>query len=420
MSAAQKPDPNLRLTCRACDSPVLHPFVDLGLQPPSNDYLPSAAAIAHEHFYPLRAKVCGACKLVQVDYDVPPRQLFSNYAYFSSFSESWLAHARRYCAMATQRFGLGPQSLVVELASNDGYLLKNFVAAGIPVLGIDPSDTVAAAAEAIGVPTLVEFFGTEIADKLAAQGRQADLIAANNVLAHVPALNDFVAGIARLLKPAGTVTIEFPHLLKLIEHVEFDTIYHEHFSYISLLAIEKVLSRNGLRLYDVEELSTHGGSLRVFGTHSGRDGFSDSAALQDVRAKEKAAGLDDLTTYEKFHERVEACRNSLLQFLAAAKAGQKTVAAYGAAAKGNTLLNYCGVTADNIAMVADRNPHKQNHLLPGSHIPIVTPEIMLAARPDYVLILPWNIKTEIIAQLSGIRAWGGRFVTAIPSVTIIP
>jgi len=420
MSAAQKPDPNLRLTCRSCDSPVLHPFVDLGLQPPSNDYLPSAAAIAHEHFYPLRAKVCGACKLVQVDYDVPPRQLFSNYAYFSSFSESWLAHARSYCAMATQRFGLGPASLVVELASNDGYLLKNFVAAGIPVLGIDPSGTVAAAAEAIGVPTLIEFFGSEIAAKLSATGRQADLIAANNVLAHVPALNDFVAGIAKLLKPTGTVTIEFPHLLKLIEHVEFDTIYHEHFSYISLLAIEKVLIRNGLRLYDVEQLATHGGSLRVFGTHAAREGFPESAALQDVRAQEAAAGLDDIATYAKFHERVEACRGALLKFLAAAKAEKKTVAAYGAAAKGNTLLNYCGVTAAQITMVADRNPHKQNHLLPGSHIPIVTPEVMLAARPDYVLILPWNIKTEIIAQLTGIRAWGGKFVTAIPSVTIIP
>jgi len=420
MSAAQKTDPNSRLTCRACEAPVLHPFVDLGLQPPSNDYLPSAVAIAKEHFYPLRAKVCGACKLVQVDYDVPPRELFSNYAYFSSFSDSWLAHARNYCAMATQRFGLGPDSLVIELASNDGYLLKNFVAAGIPVLGIDPSHTVAAAAEAIGVPTLVEFFGTAIAKTLAAEGRQADLIAANNVLAHVPGLNDFVAGIAKLLKPTGTVTIEFPHLLKLIEHVEFDTIYHEHFSYISLLAIEKVLRANGLRLYDVEVLSTHGGSLRVFGTHAAREGFADSAALRDVRAQEAAAGLNDLATYEKFHERVEACRDSLLTFLATAKAEQKAVAAYGAAAKGNTLLNFCGVTAEDISVVADRNPHKQNHLLPGSHIPIVTPEAMLAARPDYVLILPWNIKTEIMAQLAGIREWGGKFVTAIPSVTIFP
>jgi SAM-dependent methyltransferase len=420
MSAAQKPDPNLRLTCRACDFPVLHPFVDLGLQPPSNDYLPSAAAIAQEHFYPLRAKVCGACKLVQVDYDVPPRELFSNYAYFSSFSESWLAHARAYCETVTQRFALGPQSLVVELASNDGYLLKNFVAAGIPVLGIDPSHTVAAAAQAIGVPTLVEFFGTALAARLAAAGQQADLITANNVLAHVPALNDFVAGIAKLLKPEGTVTIEFPHLLRLIEHVEFDTIYHEHFSYISLLAIEKVLRANGLRLYDAEELPTHGGSLRVFATHAARGGFAQTAALRGVRAQEAAAGLDDLATYAKFHERVEACRDSLLKFLAAAKAGQKTVAAYGAAAKGNTLLNYCGVTGADISMVADRNPHKQHHLLPGSHIPIVTPEAMLAARPDYVLILPWNIKTEIMAQLAGIREWGGKFVTAIPSVTIFP
>jgi SAM-dependent methyltransferase len=420
MSAVQKPDPNLRITCRSCDAPLAVSFADLGLQPPSNDYLPNAAAIAREHFYPLHARVCGDCKLVQVDYDVPPRELFSNYAYFSSFSDSWLAHAKAYCTMATQRFGLGPDSLVVELASNDGYLLKNFVAAGIPVLGIDPSGTVAAAAEAIGVPTLVEFFGTAIAGKLAAEGRQADLIAANNVLAHVPALNDFVAGITMLLKPTGTVTIEFPHLLTLIEHVEFDTIYHEHFSYISLLAIEKVLTRNGLRLYDVEQLSTHGGSLRVFGTHAAREGFEDSAALKTVRAAEAAAGLDDLATYANFHLAVEACRESLRGFLKTAKAEGKVVAAYGAAAKGNTLLNYCGVTADDISMVADRNPHKQNHLMPGSHIPIVTPEAMLATKPDYVLILPWNIKTEIIAQLAGIRAWGGKFVTAIPVVTIIP
>jgi SAM-dependent methyltransferase len=420
MSAVQKPDPNLRVTCRSCDAPLAISFADLGLQPPSNDYLPNVAAIAREHFYPLHARVCGDCKLVQVDYDVPPRELFSNYAYFSSFSDSWLAHAKAYCAMATQRFGLGPDSLVVELASNDGYLLKNFVAAGIPVLGIDPSGTVAAAAEAIGVPTLVEFFGTAIAGRLAAEGRQADLIAANNVLAHVPALNDFVAGIAKLLKPTGTVTIEFPHLLTLIEHVEFDTIYHEHFSYISLLAIEKVLTRNGLRLYDVEQLSTHGGSLRVFGTHGAREGFEDSAVLKSVRAAEAAAGLNDLSTYANFHLAVEACRDSLRAFLKAAKAEGKIVAAYGAAAKGNTLLNYCGVSADDISMVADRNPHKQNHLMPGSHIPIVTPEAMLATKPDYVLILPWNIKTEIIAQLASIRAWGGKFVTAIPVVTIIP
>jgi SAM-dependent methyltransferase len=420
MSAVAKPDPNLRVTCRSCGAPLSVSFADLGLQPPSNDYLPSAAAIAREHFYPLHARVCGDCKLVQVDYDVPPRELFSNYAYFSSFSDSWLAHARAYCAMATQRFGLGPESLVVELASNDGYLLKNFVAAGIPVLGIDPSGTVAAAAEAIGVPTLVEFFGTEIAGKLAAEGRQADLIAANNVLAHVPELNDFVAGIAKLLKPTGSVTIEFPHLLRLIEHVEFDTIYHEHFSYISLLAIEKVLARNGLRLYDVEELSTHGGSLRVFGTHAGREGFEDSAMLKQVRAQEAAAGLNDTSTYAKFNTRVEACRESLRGFLATVKAEGKKIAAYGAAAKGNTLLNYCGVTADDISMVADRNPHKQNHLLPGSHIPIVTPAVMLAAKPDYVLILPWNIKTEIMTQLAGIRDWGGKFVTAIPAVTILP
>jgi SAM-dependent methyltransferase len=413
-------DPYLRATCRGCGAGLSVTFADLGLQPPSNDYLPGPEAIGREKFYPLRARVCGTCRLVQVDYDVPPRELFGNYAYFSSYSESWLAHARDYCAMAIDRFGLGPGSLAVELASNDGYLLKNFVAAGIPVLGIDPSDTVAAAAQAIGVPTLVEFFGTAVARRLAAQGRQADLITANNVLAHVPELNDFVAGIAILLKPAGHVTIEFPHLLRLIEHVEFDTIYHEHFSYISLLAIETLFARQGLALYDVQELATHGGSLRIFATHAGRAEFPETAALRNIRRAEAAAGLDETETYEKFHERVEACGAALKEFLATARAAGKTIAAYGAAAKGNTLLNYCGIGTADITCVADRNPHKQNHLLPGSHIPIVTPEAMLARKPDYVLILPWNIKSEIIAQLSEIRAWGGKFVTAIPKVAIIP
>jgi SAM-dependent methyltransferase len=356
---------------------------------------------------------------VQVDYDVSPQELFGNYVYFSSYSDHWLQHARRYCEMARTRFGLGADSLVVELASNDGYLLKNFVNMGIPVLGIDPSDTVAAAAEKIGVPTLVEFFGLSLADELA-RGRQADLIIGNNVLAHVPLLNDFVAGISRLLKPNGHVTMEFPHLLELIEHVEFDTIYHEHYSYISLFAIEQVFSRHGLRIYDVETLATHGGSLRIFAAHSQRSDIADSDALIEVRALEKSAGLGELSTYMRFAQKVEECRTSLLGFLAGAKRAAKSVAAYGAAAKGNTLLNFCEVTPADITMVADRNPNKQSKLLPGTHIPVVSPEVLMLAKPDYVLILPWNLQTEIRAQLQGIEEWGGRFVTPVPVTRIDP
>jgi hypothetical protein len=406
--------------CRACGGRLSVTMADLGLQPPSNAFLSSISAAKHEKRYPLRAKVCERCKLVQVDYDVAPEELFSNYVYFSSYSDVWLAHAKQYCEMARRRFALDSHSLVVELASNDGYLLKNFVEMGIPVLGIDPSDTVAFAAEKIGVPTLVEFFSESLARRLVSEGRRANLIIGNNVLAHVPLLNDFVAGIAVLLTLEGTVTIEFPHLLKLIEHVEFDTIYHEHYSYISLYAIEQVFGRHGLRIYDVEELPTHGGSLRIFASHADRVELHDSALLRTLRAREAAAGLDDLHTYLRFAERVEACRRSLLDFLAKAKREGKVVAAYGAAAKGNTLLNFCGVTHEEISMVADRNPHKQSKLLPGSHIPVVSPEELMRAAPDYVLVLAWNLQDEIRRQLDGIRAWGGRFVIPVPVVRIDP
>ena len=403
--------------CRACGGRLTVTMADLGLQPASNAFLESPAAFEHEKRYPLRAKVCEVCKLVQIDYDVAPQELFGNYVYFSSYSDDWLAHAEAYCEMARTRFALGPSSLVVELASNDGYLLKNFLSMGIAVLGIDPSDTVAAAAAKIGVPTLVEFFGAKIAGDLARQGRRADLIIGNNVLAHVPQLNDFVAGIALLLRENGNITIEFPHLLELVKHVEFDTIYHEHFSYFSVYAIEQVFSRHGLRLYDVERLPTHGGSLRIFATHAAR-APADSAALREVRERESAAGLEDLATYAKFSKRVAECRDSLLAFLAAAQREGKRIAAYGAAAKGNTLLNFCGVTPQDIAFVADRNPHKQNKFLPGTHIPVVSPQALMEAKPDYVLILPWNLRDEIQHQLAGIRAWGGRFVTPVPLARI--
>jgi hypothetical protein len=398
--------------CRACGGLLSVTVADLGLQPPSNAFLPNAAAAAGEKLYPLRAKVCDSCRLVQLDYDVDPRELFGNYVYFSSYSDDWLSHARDYCRMAQRRFALGPESLVMELASNDGYLLKNFLEMGIP------SDTVARAAQAIGVPTLVEFFGEAQARQLVAQGRRADLIIANNVLAHVPLLNDFVAGIAVSLKPEGTVTIEFPHLLRLLQYVEFDTIYHEHYSYLSLYAIEQVFGRYGLRIYDVDELPTHGGSLRIYAAHAARAHIEDSAALRRVRAEEAAAGVADLDTYRRFAERVGACRASVLEFLAQAKASGKSVAAYGAAAKGNTLLNFCGLTSADVLYVADRNPHKQHKLLPGSHIPVVSPEELMRRRPDYVLILPWNLQQEIMRQLDGVRAWGGRFLTPVPLIRI--
>jgi hypothetical protein len=405
--------------CRACAGKLGVIMADLGMQPPSNAYV-SAEALTEEKRYPLRAKVCEECMLVQVDYDVDPKELFADYAYFSSYSDQWLEHARQYCRMAMQRFALGPQSLVIELASNDGYLLKNFRELGVPVLGIDPSVTVAAAAEKLGVPTLVEFFGETLAQTLAAQGRLADLVIGNNVLAQVPDLNDFVAGIALLLKPCGTVTIEFPHLLRLIEHVEFDTIYHEHYSYISLHAIERVFNRHGLKLHDVEELPTHGGSLRIFASREARPGMQPSPALAELRAREVAAGLTAGETYTRFAARVEECRRSVLAFFDQVKQQRKSVSAYGAAAKGNTLLNYCGLGRGDIALVADRNPHKQSKLLPGSHIPVVSPERLMQEKPDYVLILPWNLQQEIRTQMSGIAAWGGQFVTAIPLLRIYP
>lgn len=404
--------------CRACGGHLTVTMADLGMQPASNAFLESPGAFHGERRYPLRAKVCERCQLVQLDYDVAPEELFANYVYFSSYSDNWLAHASAYCDMARRRFALDSESLVVELASNDGYLLKNFLAMGIPVLGIDPSGTVAAAAEKIGVPTLVEFFGRKVAKDLVSQGRQADLIIGNNVLAHVPDLNDFVGGIALLLGPSGSATIEFPHLLELIRHVEFDTIYHEHYSYFSLHSLEQVFKRHGLRIYDVERLSTHGGSLRIFASHAARRDLQDSLLLREVRAQESAAGLADLTTYSQFAMRVEACRESLLSFLAGARQEGKRVAAYGAAAKGNTLLNFCGVTPAEIVLVADRNPHKQGKYLPGTHIPVVPPEELMRVKPSYVLILPWNLRDEISGQLAGIAAWGGRFVTPVPVTRI--
>ena len=403
--------------CRFCHKPLTRSFVDLGLQPLANSYVSMAKAGQPEPRYPLHARVCDSCLLVQVDHDVPAEAIFSDYAYFSSYATSWVEHARRYSEAMTQRFALGPQSLVVEVASNDGYLLQHFKAAGIGVLGVEPAANVAAVAEQKGIPSEVAFFNRETAERLKAAGKAADLMAANNVMAHVPELNQFISGFAVLLKPQGVLTVEFPHLLNLIEQVQFDTIYHEHYSYLSLLAAEKIFAAHGMRVFDVEELPTHGGSLRLYVCHR-EAGHTDTVGLARVRKKEAAAGLDTLAAYDDFAPRVKAVRDELRGFLTAAKADGKKVCAYGAAAKGNTLLNYCGITAQDIVAAYDKNPHKQRHLLPGSQIPIRGPEAIAEDRPDYLLILPWNLKNEISAEQAQIRGWNGHFVIAIPELQL--
>ena len=403
--------------CLACGASLSRTFVDLGLSPLANSYVSPEKIATPDPLYPLHARVCDSCLLVQVDSVVPPEEIFSEYAYFSSYSETWLAHCKAYAHAMMRRFGLGPQSKVIEVASNDGYLLQNFVAAGIPVLGVDPAANVAKVARARGIPTEVAFFGAKTAERLRARGEAADLLAAKNVLAHVPDINDFVQGIATLLKPQGVFTVEFPHLLNLIKEVQFDTIYHEHFTYLSLLAVERVFARNGLRIFDVEEVLTHGGSLRVFACLKGA-GHVETGAVTGIRNKEVAARLDRPEGYQGFDARVRKVRSDLLEFLDQAMATGKTVAAYGAAAKGNTLLNYCGLRCDSVAFVADKSPAKQKMLLPGSRIEIKPPQAIFDMRPDYVLILPWNLREEIEEQLAAIRDWGGRFVTAIPEIRV--
>jgi SAM-dependent methyltransferase len=404
-------------TCLGCGAPITRTVVDLGLSPLANSYAKPGTSAAAEHKYPLHARFCEACLLVQVDRVVPAEDIFSDYAYFSSYSDSWLAHCRDYAARMIQRFHLTAASKVVEIASNDGYLLQYFRQAGVPVLGVDPAANVAAVAKSRGVPTEVAFFGAETARRLAARGEMADLLAAKNVMAHVPDINDFVSGLAILMKPEGVFSVEFPHLLNMIEQVQFDTIYHEHFTYLSLLAVERIFARWGLRIFDVEEIPTHGGSLHVMACHD-KASHVVTPNVGLIRAKEIAAKLDRPEGYAGFSARVGKVRTDLLAFLTEVKSTGKKVAAYGAAAKGNTLLNYCGIGADSIAFVADRSPAKQNKLLPGSLIEVKPPESIFEARPDYVLILPWNIRTEVEAQLAGIREWGGHFVTAIPELRI--
>lgn len=408
------------LACRFCAAPLIETFVDLGMSPLSNAFVAPERAFAMEKFYPLHAFVCSACRLVQLPAAESPAAIFDDYLYFSSYSDTWLRHAETYAAAMIARLGLSGQSLVVEIASNDGYLLQYFRDAGIPVLGVEPARNVAAVAQDKGIPTDIAFFGTATARRLKQAGAAPDLIAANNVLAHVPDLNDFVAGLKLLLAPSGAVTIEFPHLLRLIDENQFDTIYHEHFSYFSLLTAERIFARHGLVLFEVEELPTHGGSLRVHLRHAERAAPPVAASVEVLRRREQAAGLDRPARYRRFAEAVADTKASILDFLIAARRQGKRVAGYGAPAKGNTLLNYCGVRTDLIAFTVDRSPHKQGLLLPGTHIPILAPEALFAARPDYVFILPWNLTDEIMAQMAAIRDWGGRFVVPIPTLQILP
>ena len=406
--------------CRHCGAALQHTFCDLGMSPLSNAFLDAASLNQAERFYPLHAYVCAECLLVQLQEFESPERIFSDYAYFSSYSQTWLEHARNYTEAMVARFGLGAGSQVVEIASNDGYLLQYFKAKGIPVLGIEPAANVAQAAQAAGIPTLVEFFGTRLATELRARGAKADLLLGNNVLAHVPGLNDFVGGLKIALASGGLITMEFPHLLRLMEENQFDTIYHEHFSYFSLGTVEQVFARHGLKLFDVEELPTHGGSLRVFAAHADDAARAAGERIARVKAEEARAGLGGLEAYRAFAEQVKRTKRRLLEFLVQAKNAGKTIAGYGAPAKGNTLLNYCGIRSDFLDYTVDVSPHKQGRFLPGTHIPVYAPERVRATRPDYLLVLPWNIKDEIIAQMSHIREWGGQFVLPIPEVRVVP
>ena len=406
-------------TCRHCGTPLNRTFVDLGATPPANSYLRGADLNRAESFLPLHAYVCGNCYLVQLDEFESPEQLFSEYAYFSSYSDSWLQHSRDYTQMISARLGLDETSQVVEIASNDGYLLQYFVEQQIPVVGIEPAANVAAVAEEKGIPTLVKFFSTQTANEMLDENLQADLVLGNNVLAHVPDLNDFVAGMKVILKPSGTITLEFPHLLKLIQGNQFDTIYHEHFSYFSLLAVERVFANHGMQIFDVDQLPTHGGSLRIYVRHADHQDAPVTDAVQSLRDLGSESGLADLATYAAFADQVESTKRSLLKFLTDAKQDGLSVAAYGAPAKGNTLLNYCGIRKDFIDFTVDRSPAKQGHYLPGTHIPVFAPDKIREFKPDFLVILPWNIKDEIIGKMSHIREWGGKFVIPIPSVEIL-
>lgn len=405
--------------CRFCGTELKEIFADLGMSPLSNSYIRPENLHTRESFYPLRTYVCRSCFLVQLEEFESPEEIFGDYSYFSSYSESWLRHARDFAQMAVTRFKLDAGKLVVEIASNDGYLLQYFREAGIPVLGIDPAANVAKVAEAKGIPTLLAFFGRHTAEELADIGKQADLLIGNNVLAHVPDLHDFVDGLQIILKPHGVITMEFPHLLRLIQENQFDTIYHEHFSYFSFTVVQKIFAAHNLTLFDAEELPTHGGSLRIYACHAEDKTNPATSRVTELLAKEEIAGLQHLHTYQNFNEQVKESKLSILEFLIQAKRDGKTIAGYGAPAKGNTLLNYCGIRRSFLDYTVDKSPYKQGLYLPGTHIPILSPDKIRETRPDLVIILPWNLKEEIMEQLSYIRQWGGKFAVLIPKITVM-
>ncbi|WP_315831408.1 class I SAM-dependent methyltransferase [Bradyrhizobium prioriisuperbiae] len=407
------------LVCRHCGTAVSEGVADLGYAPPSNSYLAPADLRSPETSYPLRVNVCTNCWLVQTEDYADAGELFSkDYAYFSSTSKSWLEHAKNYTTAITSQLKLDRRSFVIEVASNDGYLLKNFVAAGIPCLGIEPTESTARVAEELGIPVHRKFFGAETADALVREGKAADLICGNNVYAHVPDINDFTSGLRIALKPYGTITLEFPHLMRLMELCQFDTIYHEHFSYLSLAAVNGIFASHGLRVFDVEELSTHGGSLRVYGCHSD-DPREVTLRTRELLDCEDRFGIRNVTTYRSFQRRVDRLKDDFVSFLIEQKRAGKTVAAYGAAAKGNTLLNYAGVRPDLLPFVCDAAASKIGKFLPGSHLPILQPSEIESRRPDFVIILPWNIADEVMKQLSTVRGWGGKFVTAVPEIKVM-
>ena len=402
--------------CRFCGQLLRQTFIDLGLSPLCETYIEPGQLSAPETFYPLHSFVCERCFLVQLPEHVTAETIFQEYAYFSSYSDSWLAHARDYVEMISTRFALGMRSLVIEVASNDGYLLQYFKGKGIPVLGIEPARNIAQVAIGKGIPTLTAFFGRRLARELASGGQSADLLIGNNVLAHVPDINDFVSGMKMLLRPGGVITMEFPHLLRLIEGNQFDTIYHEHFSYLSFHTAEQIFAAHGLRVFDVDELATHGGSLRIYASHAEEDSQPASGKVSEMKARESSWGVTSLERYRDFTVRVEKTRREILRFLIEARAMDKSIAGYGAPGKGNTLLNYCGIRTDLIEYTVDRNPYKQGKFTPGTRIPIHPPERIRETRPDFLFILPWNLKEEIMAQNSFIREWGGKFVVPIPDV----
>ncbi len=404
--------------CRFCKSPLKHIFVDLGMSPLCENFLGSGQLNHMEPFYPLRVYVCESCFLVQLEEYVSPEDIFNEYAYFSSYADSWLQHAKNYTDLMIERFGFNAESSVVEIASNDGYLLQYFVEKAIPVLGIEPARNVAKIALEKGIPTLVEFFGEKMAMDLVSKGKQADLLLGNNVLAQVPDLNDFVRGMKVLLKPQGIITIEFPHLVRLMEQNQFDTIYHEHFSYFSFITVEKVFAAHKLTIFDVEELPTHGGSLRIYARHAEDETRPLSESVTELRSREETLGLTRMVTYSAFSEQVKETKRKLLEFLIKVKREGKTVCGYGAPGKGNTLLNYCGIRTDFLDYTVDRNPYKHGKFTPGTHIPIFPPEKIQDTHPDYLLILPWNVKEEIMKQQSYIKEWGGQFIVPIPEVKV--